>query len=449
MKLYFQKLLEPYPIESLAFFRLAFGLLMFFSILRFFLNGWIDELYIKPEYFFSYYGFEWIKPFKSPYIYFLFGICGLSALGIALGFWYRACAGIFFLSFTYIELMDKSNYLNHYYLISMLSFLFIFLPAHKAYSIDVKLKPQIFSKEIPYYMILILKLQIVSVYFFGGLCKIKYDWLILAQPLKIWLGSSSHWFLLGPIFAQEWAAYIFSWGAMLMDLSLPFLLFYKPTRIYAFFIAIIFHLLTHLLFYIGMFPFIMSACILIFFEPHFHQKILTFFKFHLFNPPQNTKNVSLPKPFLSSIFYKLLPIFIGLQFFLPFRFLLYTGNMLWTEEGFRFAWHIMLIEKAAHLEYIIKEPQTKKQWIERPENYLTKNQVKQLSTQPDMILEFAHFLKDKYQKEGKKVEVYADSYCSLNGRPSQVYVNPSVNLAEKKYTPFKAFDWIIPLNNSQ
>lgn len=447
MKLYFDYLKKTYPIETLAFYRLGFGLIMFLSILRFFYNGWIDELYIKPQYFFSYYGFEWVKPWKSPYIYWLFATCGISALFIALGLFYRLSTILFFVTFTYIELMDKSNYLNHYYLVSMISFLLIFLPAHHAYSLDVKRNPSIYNHHVPYYMILILKLQIVSVYFFGGLCKLKYDWLFMAQPLKIWLGSSSHWLILGPIFEQKWAAYIFSWGAMLMDLSLPFLLFYKPTRIYAFTIAIIFHLLTHLLFYIGMFPFIMSISILIFFEPNFHRKILKFFNFHYLNPYFQINN-SLPKPAFQPVFRIVLPIFIGLQLFLPFRFLLYPGNMLWTEEGFRFAWHIMLIEKAAHLEYIIKEPSTQKYWIEHPERYLTKNQVKQLSTQPDMILEFAHFLRDKYQKEGRVVEVYADSYCSLNGRPSQIYVNPNVNLAEKKYTPFKAFDWIMPLENS-
>jgi hypothetical protein len=329
----------------------------------------------------------------------------------------------------------------------MLSFLLLFLPAHKAYSLDVKFQPKMYVKEVPYYMILILRLQIVSVYFFGGLCKLKYDWLFMAQPLKIWLGSSSHWFLIGPIFAQEWAAYVFSWGAMLMDLSLPFLLFYPSTRIYAFFIAITFHLLTHLLFYIGMFPFIMSTCILIFFEPDFHKKTLFFLKLNLLNP-QSSQNNGLPQPFLSPGFRFILPVFIAIQIFLPFRFLMYPGNMLWTEEGFRFAWHIMLIEKAAHLEYIIKDPQTQKQWIEHPENYLTKNQVKQLSTQPDMILEFAHFLRDRYAKEGKTVEIYADSYCSLNGRPSQIYVNPNVNLAKKEYSPFQVFDWIMPLQNS-
>ena len=441
---FLSKLQLPYPIETLVFFRVTFGLLMLFSLLRFFYKGWITELYIEPQYFFSYYGLEWIKPFSSPYIYFLFGICAISALFIAIGMFYRISTWVFFLTFTYIELMDKANYLNHYYLVSMLSFLLIFLPANRAYSIDVKLFPNIFRKEVPYYMVLILKLQIVSVYFFGGLCKIKYDWLFLAQPLKIWLSSSSHWFLIGPIFAQEWAAYLFSWGAMLMDLSLPFLLFKKKTRVFGFTVACIFHLLTHLLFYIGMFPFIMTASILIFLEPETHQKILQFFGFHLMNPKEELVSYSV-RPYFFRFFQFFLPIFVILQIFLPYRFLLYPGNMLWTEEGFRFAWHIMLIEKAGHLEYVIKEPKTQKQWIEHPSDYLTRNQVKQLSTQPDMILEFAHYLYHKYKKEGKEVEVYADSHCSLNGRLSQVYVLPNVNLAKKKYTPFQAFDWIKPL----
>jgi len=439
-------LLNPYPIETLAFFRIAFGLLMFFSIVRFFYKGWIHELYIQPQFYFSYFGFEWIKPFPSPYIYFLFTVCAFSALGIALGWLYRLQTVIFFVSFTYIELMDKANYLNHYYLISMLSFLLIFLPSNRAYSIDVKINPKIYQKTIPYYFVLILKLQIASVYFFGGLCKLKYDWLFLAQPLKIWLSSSSHWFLLGPIFAQTWAAYLFSWGAMLMDLSLPFLLFNSKTRIYAFFVAIIFHTLTHLLFYIGMFPFIMSTCILIFFEPAFHSKILNFFMLNKLNPLHRLIDDE-PQPYYKKAFQIILPPFIFLQLFLPFRFLLYPGNMLWTEEGFRFAWHIMLIEKAGHLEYIIKDCQTQKQWIEHPARYLTRNQVKQLSTQPDMILEFAHFLHKKYLSEGKNVEVYADSYCSLNGRLSKRFINPNVNLAKEKYHPFQAFHWVLPLEN--
>ena len=35
---------------TLAFFRLAFGLMMVFSIIRFASFGWIDKLYIQPQF---------------------------------------------------------------------------------------------------------------------------------------------------------------------------------------------------------------------------------------------------------------------------------------------------------------------------------------------------------------------------------------------------------------
>ena len=121
----------------LAVFRIFFGLMMFISIVRFWSNGWIDKLYIQPKLFFSYYGFEWVQPL-GVYTYLLFFICAMAAICIALGYRYRIAIIIFFLSFTYIELMDKTTYLNHYYFISCLSFLMIFLPANAYYSMDAQ-----------------------------------------------------------------------------------------------------------------------------------------------------------------------------------------------------------------------------------------------------------------------------------------------------------------------
>lgn len=123
----------------LSVFRMIFGTMMFASIIRFWHNGWIEDFYIKPRFFFSYYGFEWVKPLGI-YTYVLFAICALAALGIALGYKYRFSAILFFLSFTYTELMDKTTYLNHYYFISLMAFLMIFLPANAYFSVDAYLK---------------------------------------------------------------------------------------------------------------------------------------------------------------------------------------------------------------------------------------------------------------------------------------------------------------------
>ena len=130
IKSYFSKKQES---SSLALFRLGFGFLMTYSIIRFWFKGWIETMYIDPSFHFTFYGFEWVKPIEE-YTYILFLICGISAFFVAIGYKYYLSIITFFLSFTYIELMDKTTYLNHYYFVSILSFLMIFLPANSSYS---------------------------------------------------------------------------------------------------------------------------------------------------------------------------------------------------------------------------------------------------------------------------------------------------------------------------
>ena len=126
------------PIYPLIIYRIVFGLMMFFSTCRFVLKGWIHDLYLTPKYFFTYLWFDWVNPISEDFIYIAFIILIICSLLITLGLLYRASAIIFFLLFTYIELIDKTNYLNHYYFIYLISFIIIFLPANKLFSLDVK-----------------------------------------------------------------------------------------------------------------------------------------------------------------------------------------------------------------------------------------------------------------------------------------------------------------------
>ena len=187
---------------SLAFFRLGFGLLMTYSIIRFWLKGWIQTMYIDPSFHFTFYGFEWVTPLGN-YTYLLFFICGLSAFFVAIGYRYYMSIIIFFLSFTYIELMDKTTYLNHYYFVSILSFLMIFLPSNSSYSVDSYLQKKSF-KYTPKWCVDSIKLLLFIVYFYSGLAKINKDWLFEAQPLKIWLTTGSYDFpLIGSNLMQK------------------------------------------------------------------------------------------------------------------------------------------------------------------------------------------------------------------------------------------------------
>ena len=144
---YFKSYTSSSPLVT---FRVAFGLLIFISIIRFWYNGWIESLYLEPNFHFSYFGFSWVKPLGT-WTYVIFLICMVSSFFMILGYKYRLASVALFLSFTYIELMDKTTYLNHYYLVSLLSFMLIFLPAATNNSIDAIKNKKI--KQVPIWTI--------------------------------------------------------------------------------------------------------------------------------------------------------------------------------------------------------------------------------------------------------------------------------------------------------
>ncbi|REH50470.1 vitamin K-dependent gamma-carboxylase-like protein [Tenacibaculum gallaicum] len=441
---YFKKNTEA---ATLVVFRIFFGFMMFCSILRFWLNGWIEEQYIKPKFFFSYYGFEYIKPLGN-YTYLLFFICAIAALLIMLGYKYRAAAITFFLSFTYIELMDKSYYLNHYYFVSLVAFILIFLPANAYFSVDAKQNEKIAYQKIPNWTIDAIKLLLGIVYFYAGLAKLNSDWLFRASPLSIWLPVQNNLPLVGFLMSKTWFHFAMSWAGAIYDLTVPFLLLNKRTRTIAFVTVVVFHVFTRILFSIGMFPYIMIVSTIIFFNPKVHHKILNIiaaiFRISKDYFDQGKTLVTTQKLTLTR---KFLILFFILQIIIPFRYLLYPGELFWTEEGYRFSWRVMLTEKAGYAEFKIIDEETKKQVYIDNSDYLTTLQEKQMSFQSDFILEFAHFLGDTYKKKGmKNPKVYVDSYVTLNGRLSTQFINPKVDLYQQKES-FKHKNWIIPFNH--
>ena len=194
-----------------------------------------------------------------------FILLALLAVGIALGLFYRVCAALFFLGFTYVELIDQTNYLNHYYLISLLSGLLIFLPANRAGSLDAWRKPQLRADAVPAWTLNLLRFQIGLVYIFAGLAKISADWLLRAEPLRIWLAARSAIPLIGPLLSQLWTAYVASWFGAVFDLTVVFCLLCGRTRRMAYALVVVFHVATWVLFNIGMFPWVMLVAATVFF----------------------------------------------------------------------------------------------------------------------------------------------------------------------------------------
>jgi hypothetical protein len=422
---------------------------MLFGISRFLLNGWVEQLYIDPQYHFTYLGFDWVRPLEGNLMYIPFVLMIIASISIILGLFYRWGTVIFFLCFTYVELLDKSNYLNHYYFVSLVSFLMIWLPANARFSLDAVLYPAISRIRMRQWHSGIIKFQLAVVYIFAGIAKINADWLLDAQPLKTWLQAHHNIPLVGEYLQQEWVAYAFSWAGCIYDLFIVFFLLSARFRPFAYFFVIFFHLVTWYLFPIGVFPWVMIFSTLIFFSSDFHERILgrvssVKFAKKSYDP--------LPKP--RKFVRTAILIYVVIQLLVPMRFLLYTGDLFWNEEGFRFSWRVMLMHKEGHATFYLVDKATGRESEIQNGDFLTQTQEDQMATQPDMILQYAHILKDHY--DGKVLhygdykfpiddpEIHAEIYVSLNGRPSQLFVDKKHDLTQYSYN-LAHRDWIEPL----
>ncbi len=429
-------------IAPLILFRMVWGSLLFISTLRFIVKGWVHTMYIQPKIFFPFYGFEWVKPLGSVGMYLVFALLLLTSLCILLGYFYRYASLLFFLLFTYVELIDKTNYLNHYYFVSLVSFIFLFLPANKNFSLDVRYRGVTELAQVPRFYEWLIKAQLFTVYLFAGIAKVNTDWLLDAQPLKIWLPAFSHWPLIGQYMESDWVAYLFSWFGCLYDLCIGFLLFYSRTTKWAYLIVLVFHLFTALFFNIGMFPYIMIGATLIFMPLSFHQKGLQYLaSIFKISTPLAAKPLSV----VPSKHWVIFILFFGVQLVLPFRYLLYPGKLFWTEQGYRFSWRVMLMEKAGTAFFFVKDSRTGKSIEIDNKNYLTYMQEKQMAMQPDMLLNYAHFLKKEFEKKGfVNPKVSTQCYVTLNGRPSRLLVNDTVDLSVQSNSFLKNKWWILP-----
>ena len=427
----------PVDIAVLVYFRVAFGAIMLWEMWRYSSYGWISRYWIEPSFHFTYWGFDWIRPWPGVGMYIHFGVMALLALFILLGMWYRLSTILFFLGFSYIFLLEQAQYLNHFYLVSLIAFIMIFLPANKAWSLDAWRRPDGRSDWMPNWSLWLLRFQIAVPYFFGGIAKLNGDWL-RAQPIESWLAARTDFPLIGQFFTEKWMVYGFAYGGVLLDLLVvPFLL-WRKTRPFAFIAAVVFHLTNAHLFSIGIFPWFMMAATAVFFDPSWPRKALNLVGI-------GKTEIALPaKINLPNWGLALLVGYVMLQILLPLRHFVIPGHVSWTEEGHRFAWHMKLRNKDATAQFTLTNA-SGETWQVDPLAHLTERQLSKMSTRPYLILQFAHFLAAEAAAQGHgEVSVQADVWASLNGRPAQQLIDPTVNLAAQPRTPWRV-DWILPL----
>lgn len=443
--------LRPVDGSSMAAFRIAFGVLGLLGVVRFFAYGWIPELYIEPAYHFTYWGFGWVQPWPGWGLYLHFGLMGLFSLGIALGYKYRICAALFFLSFTYVELLDKTTYLNHYYLVSLLSFLIIFMPLHRTAAVDAWLRrgKTAGGGTVPLWAIWTLRGQLAAVYLFAGIAKLNPDWLWEARPLRIWLHQNPDLPFLNLWPGAVWPAYLTSWAGLFFDLTIVFWLLWPRSRPWAYLAVIGFHLLTWHLFPIGIFPWVMVAGTALFFAPDWPRRLWRRVKGRRISgsgvaAAHDAAAVPAAAECMAAANFRVsiwmrwaaagLLLFALVQVAMPLRHYAYPGNVRWNEEGYRFSWRVLLSEKTGFVQFRVRQATGGGRWLVGASGeYLTPLQWERMAHQPDLILATARLIAADFERRGwGPVEVYADVHVAFNGYPSRRLVNPTVDLARER-----------------
>lgn len=441
--------------STLAVFRVLFGALLVWETVRFWPR--VQERYLATKCPFRFDYFEYLPTPSENGFYAILIVMGVSAGLLALGLWYRTAAACLLISYTYIFLLEQTSYNNHYYLTVLLCFFFFVCNANATFALgsrwDRKRRVSDDAHTVPFWSVFLFRGQMFVVYFYGGVAKINHDWL-RCEPMRNMLRHRAPDFPIPRALTNEWVVHFFAYGGLLIDLLIGFLLLYRRTRALAVLLIVFFHITNNWLFDIGIFPWLAMAATVVFLEPATPRRLWRY-AFHQSHPGSaalpsvDGKSLGSTLPLTRRQHWIVLFIaaYFAIQLLVPLRHFLYPGNVSWTEEGHNFAWHMKLRSKDGIYRFYVADPISQQITPVRQGDYLTERQQRRIATRPHLLRQFAHFLHDEYERQGfHDIEVYVRAVASLNGRPYQPLIDPTVNLAGVPRNLCGAGTWIIPLD---
>lgn len=415
--------LRPIDAALLIFFRLIAGILLAWELIHEIQLGKLAH-YAIPHYHFHYMFFSWLKPWPYWGMVIHYSVTIFAALAVAFNYHYRFYSKLLFAGYTLLFLCDQSDYINHMYLYCLITFWMMVLPLEER------------KNSHPAWMLYIFLFHMGLAYFYGGVAKLNEDWLN-GTPMDIFLAArKTHVF--APLYGKSWAPYLFSYGGLFFDLLIVPLLLIPGTRLFAFGLSIVFHFSNVMMFGLSTFPWFSLLLTSMFFNPSWPRKIPIIRKFM----PWNLEVA--PVYHATKAGFALVAVYVCVQLLLPLRLHLYPGDPSWTEEGHMFSWRMMLRDKKGSVNFLVVNPEAGMENVDLS-RYLTQSQVKKMVGKPDLILQFAHFLRREYERKwGADVSVYSSSQVSLNGRPGREMIQQGIDLGRQPRTVLP-YRWIEPL----
>ncbi|MEZ4810220.1 MAG: HTTM domain-containing protein [Allomuricauda sp.] len=420
----------------LIVFRIFYGLLVSAECYGAIATGWVRRTLVEPRFTFSFIGFEWLQPLPGNGMYLYFAMMGTLGILITLGYKYRFSAFAFAFLWTGVYLMQKTSYNNHYYLLMLLAFIMALLPAHKDATLDAWLNPKIRSHTMHNWVRWTIILQLFIVYTYAAIAKIYADWLDFSI-IEILMSDKNDYFLIGEFLQQKWVHKIVAFFGIFFDLLIVPALLWKPTRKMAFGLAVFFHLFNSFVFRIGIFPYLSLAFTVFFFDP---QTIRNLFL--------RTKKVVVDEvtvlPKNRNLVVGVLGVYFIVQLVLPVRHHFFKDDVLWTEEGHRLSWRMMLRSRSGTIRYRVVNKESQKITYVDLDGYLTKKQRSRVACYPDFAWQFAQRLKKEYAKKGEDIQVFAINKVKINSGAYYDFIDPEVDLARASWKHFAHNDWICP-----
>lgn len=420
--------------SPLVLFRMLFGAIMLMEFVVALKSGWVKGMFVNNPFRFTFIGFEFLQHLRGDGMYVYYAVACLAAICVSIGLLYRYTSLLLAVLWTLLYFAQKSQYNNHYYLMLLLCWAMVFVPANKRASLDVKYNLVQPTDKCYQWHIHFFITQTAIVYVYAAIAKLYPDWLH-AMPAKVWFANKTDNAILSRIFGHAAFPYILSYGGILFDFLIVPALLWKRTRVAAVIGLLLFHQFNEMAFSIGVFPFLALSLTVFFFPASSFDSTVGLVK--------NSYLYAVPSLSKQTVTISLLTVYFIWQLVVPFRHHLYKGDVVWTEEGHRMSWRMMLRSKRGKSTITVKDKQTGKTWIDNTKDKVMGAQYKCIATRPDFVWQYAQKLKKEYKEKGINIAVYANCQCSVNGRPYRHMIDTTVDLANTQWQHYAHNSWVL------
>ena len=289
---------------------------------------------------------------------------------------------------------------------------------------------------MPRWVLLILILQVWIVYTYAAVAKFYPDWLDASVARQLMEGKKDYW-LVGGFLQLDWVHWVIAYMGIFFDMLIIPLLLWRRTRVIVFVISIFFHLFNSFIFHIGIFPYMSIGFALFFFSAETLQR--------LFLPKKKLYTAGeVIVPGHKNLLIGILSIYFIFQIGLPLRHWFFQDDVLWTEEGHRLSWRMMLRSRSGTLNVFVVNKENGERKRYDYTKILGKKQDVVVRSKPDLMWQLAQRIKKDEAEKGRDVAVYMESYISINHGPYHPFTDPKIDLAAEKWHPFKHSKWILP-----